>query len=208
MSVEDYISTSLSDTYSNIKHKATFIAWVTAGISLAMSDDGAGAPAAAEAAKKHKHVPNPRRRAKLKQAAAADDAQQLPPEERKRRAEQRRRREIALNVRAAGKTYNPHKLRKSQGGGAGGGDAAGGGVKKVKRADRVKLKAGKAHRCSHHAIVLPIYWNQRAKEKQDVLGAAQRAADALRGAGLDVAVDEGDKYTPGQKVRPRRQRLG
>jgi hypothetical protein len=56
--------------------------------------------------------------------------------------------------------------------------------------------------------VLPIYWNQRAKEKQDVLGAAQRAADALRGAGLDVAVDEGDKYTPGQKVRPRRQRLG
>jgi hypothetical protein len=31
MSVEDYISTSLSDTYSNIKHKATFIAWVTAG---------------------------------------------------------------------------------------------------------------------------------------------------------------------------------
>jgi hypothetical protein len=118
-----------------------------------MSDDGAGAPAAAEAAKKHKHVPNPRRRAKLKQAAAADDAQQLPPEERKRRAEQRRRREIALNVRAAGKTYNPHKLRKAQGGGAGGGDAAGGGVKKVKRADRVKLKAGKAHRCSHHVSV-------------------------------------------------------
>lgn len=50
-------------------------------------------------------------------------------------------------------------------------------------------------------IVLPIYWNQRAKEKKDVLTAAQQAAEALRGAGLDAHIDEGDKYTPGQKVR-------
>jgi hypothetical protein len=34
-----------------------------------------------------------------------------------------------------------------------------------------------------------------------VLAAAEQAAGVLRGAGLDVALDQGDKYTPGQKVR-------
>jgi hypothetical protein len=33
-----------------------------------------------------------------------------------------------------------------------------------------------------------------------VLAAADQAAATLRGAGLSVEVDQGDKYTPGQKV--------
>jgi hypothetical protein len=254
--------------------------------AAAAAPDGAG--------KKRKLPPNPNIRKKLKKEV---DPKSLDPEERKRRAEQKRRREIALKVRAQGQSYNPQKLRKAQGGGggktagggggggggygAGGGGGGGGGgsgggggysggggaANKVKRADRVKLKAGQAHRCSHHVrrgpflagsrphpcfsallllmplssvgcwgrpppspshtqmthtsthypsthtaptpshptptpqvIVLPIYWNQRFKEKQEVMGAAEEAVKVLRGVGLDVALDEGDKYTPGQKV--------
>ncbi|KAI8474671.1 MAG: hypothetical protein J3K34DRAFT_491752 [Monoraphidium minutum] len=158
----------------------------------------AGAGSDGEGKRKRKLPPNPRRRIKQKASAPAaaaptpagappaDAGGAVAPEERKRRAEQRRRREIALKVRAEGKKYNPHKLRKAMGPADGARGDKGGA--KVKRADRVKLKAGQAHRCSH-------------QEKQDVLAAAHGAAGALRGAGLDVAIDEGDKYTPGQKVR-------
>lgn len=50
-------------------------------------------------------------------------------------------------------------------------------------------------------MILPIYWNSRVDEKQRVVSAAQAAQQVLNSVGVISSIDDGDKYTPGQKMK-------
>jgi hypothetical protein len=50
-------------------------------------------------------------------------------------------------------------------------------------------------------IILPIFWQQRHQEMEQVLAAAKAAGQLLGAAGLTYRIDDGDKFTPGQKMK-------
>lgn len=102
-------------------------------------------------------------------------------EELERRERQRRLREIALQLRAEGKGYDP----------------------KAHRRKALALKDDRKPRRAHaiQLIIIPIFWNSREDEKAAVMAAAARAQEELRAAGLKADVDTTHKLTPGQKFR-------
>jgi hypothetical protein len=50
-------------------------------------------------------------------------------------------------------------------------------------------------------IILPIAWHQRKEESQRILDASEKAQQLLQAAGLTCRIDDGDKFTPGQKMK-------
>lgn len=50
-------------------------------------------------------------------------------------------------------------------------------------------------------IILPIAWHQRKDESARIVAAAEQASNILTAGGLTVRVDDGDKFTPGQKMK-------
>lgn len=50
-------------------------------------------------------------------------------------------------------------------------------------------------------IILPIAWHQRKEESQRILDASEKAQQLLTAAGLTCRIDDGDKFTPGQKMK-------
>ena len=50
-------------------------------------------------------------------------------------------------------------------------------------------------------IVIPIFWNKRVHEKEEVLEAARRACDLLTDAGIAAGCDTTVEMSPGQKFK-------
>ena len=50
-------------------------------------------------------------------------------------------------------------------------------------------------------IIVPIFWNKRVHEKEEVLEAAQRACDLLTDAGITAGCDTTVEMSPGQKFK-------
>lgn len=50
-------------------------------------------------------------------------------------------------------------------------------------------------------IIVPIFWNKRVHEKEEVLEAAQRACDLLTDAGIAAGCDTTVEMSPGQKFK-------
>ena len=56
-------------------------------------------------------------------------------------------------------------------------------------------------------IIVPIFWNKRVHEKEEVLEAAQWACDLLTGSGITAGCDTTLEMSPGQKFKHWCQRL-
>lgn len=141
----------------------------------------------------------PSLRKKIKQ----QKAEELTPEEKQRRNEQKRRRDLALKLRAEGRGYDPKvfkKKKESKSPGKGGGGGAAGAGSKHKKA-KVKIKSSQRDKAPYHVIILPIAWHQRKEESQRILDASEKAQQLLTAAGLTCRIDDGDKFTPGQKMK-------
>ena len=50
-------------------------------------------------------------------------------------------------------------------------------------------------------IIVPIFWNSRVHEKEEVLEAAQQACDLLTDAGITAGCDTTAEMSPGQKFK-------
>lgn len=48
-------------------------------------------------------------------------------------------------------------------------------------------------------IVIPIFWNRKPEEKEEVIAAAQEIEKLLASAGLQTGVDTTNAMSPGQK---------
>eukprot|EP00775_Hariotina_reticulata_P013805 gene13805-13926_t len=154
----------------------------------------ADAGEAAAASKKRKLVKlNPRLRKKLKQQTV----EELSPEERQRRQEQKRRRELAIKLRSQGREYDPKVFKQKKKSTAGAGAGKDGQHKHAK----VKIKSSQRNKAPYHVIILPIAWHQRKEESAKIVAAAEAAERLLQAAGLTCRIDDGDKFTPGQKMK-------
>ncbi|KAK9828099.1 hypothetical protein WJX81_004271 [Elliptochloris bilobata] len=117
----------------------------------------------------------------------------LPQGEKERRERQRELRELALKVRARGQEYERFKARRALANKHAPGGAA---------CAPAKLPRADAQTASDvQVMIIPIYWNKRAKEKAAVLAAAERAAAVLRHGGLTAALDASDERMPGAKFK-------
>ena len=50
-------------------------------------------------------------------------------------------------------------------------------------------------------IIIPIFWNKKADEKETVISAAQQVLQQLQELGVEVGLDDTNADTPGQKYR-------
>ena len=50
-------------------------------------------------------------------------------------------------------------------------------------------------------IIVPIFWNKKADEKETVLSAAQQVLQQLQQLGIQAGLDDTNADTPGQKYR-------
>ncbi|GAB4813720.1 hypothetical protein N2152v2_000766 [Parachlorella kessleri] len=116
---------------------------------------------------------------KRRRKEAADESS-LPPEERERRQRQRELRDRALKLRAQGQNYNPKRARRQK--------------------EREKERGHKPRRAVQ-VIIVPIYWQKKQEESDQVLEAAQQAQQILRDVNIKCDTDTTNERTPGQKFR-------
>ena len=50
-------------------------------------------------------------------------------------------------------------------------------------------------------IIVPIFWNKKADEKETVIAAAQQVLQQLQELGIEAGLDDTNADTPGQKYR-------
>lgn len=50
-------------------------------------------------------------------------------------------------------------------------------------------------------VVLPIFWEQREDELEEVLGAAKKVEDLLSCLGVRVVRDTNNDYKPGERMK-------
>ena len=50
-------------------------------------------------------------------------------------------------------------------------------------------------------IIVPIFWNKKADEKETVISAAQQVQQQLQTLGIEAGLDDTNADTPGQKYR-------
>lgn len=50
-------------------------------------------------------------------------------------------------------------------------------------------------------IVVPIFWNKKADEKETVIAAAEQVLQQLQELGVQAGLDDTNADTPGQKYR-------
>lgn len=102
---------------------------------------------------------------------------------------------VALELRAKGVKYSPHKH----------GNKKPTSSKKKKAASKTDTDAGtdRPHkpRRAPQVIVIPIYWNTKQQEKEAVIAAARRCVDGIAQAGIKVGLDTTNTHTPGSKFR-------
>ena len=48
-------------------------------------------------------------------------------------------------------------------------------------------------------IIIPIFWNKKADEKETVIAAAQQVQQQLQEVGIEAGMDDTNADTPGQK---------
>ena len=50
-------------------------------------------------------------------------------------------------------------------------------------------------------IVIPIFWNRKPEEKEQVIAAAQKIVESLQRGGLTSGIDTTNALSPGQKFK-------
>lgn len=118
-----------------------------------------------------------RRAARRRGAEAPED-----PGERRRRDVQRKCQQVALKAQKEGKKYRKPSW------------ARGGSASTLSRSQRRRLVAP-------HVAVLPVLWQSRRHEAEDVRKACGRIADALKRAKLRVELDDDVATLPGRRMR-------
>ena len=46
---------------------------------------------------------------------------------------------------------------------------------------------------------MPIFWNRKPEEKEQVIAAAEKIAEMLKESGIDCGIDTTNAMSPGQK---------
>ncbi len=96
-----------------------------------------------------------------------------------------------MRLRAEGRSYDARTFKAKKDGGSGAGKAKA----------KVKIKSGQRNRAPYQVVILPIAWHQREEESARIVASAEAARRMLEAAGYTCRIDDGDKLTPGQKMK-------
>ena len=106
--------------------------------------------------------------------------------------------ELALEARATGKDYNPHKAKALVFK-----DVNNGVV--TPRPSQQKAVAGppaiRRPPAEFQVTIIPIFWNQNPAQKKMVIAKCVAAQEVLKASDISSHVDEGSHFTPGQKMK-------